>query len=86
MAALKDFEQLADDLEGLVGDLRSELRDGPDFEKLMQIADEISERSDNAAQTFSTINDTLMSRLAEMGGGSRKKSGSAGQSRERSSS
>jgi hypothetical protein len=54
----------------------------------MQIADEISERSDNAAQTFSTINDTLMSRLAEMGGGGqgRKKSGSAGQSRERSSS
>ena len=32
MASLKDVERLADDLEGLVGDLRSELSNGTDFE------------------------------------------------------
>ena len=42
MASVKDVERLADDLEGLVGELRSELKNGTDFERLMQIADEIS--------------------------------------------
>ena len=42
MASLKDVEQLTDDLEGLVGRLRSELRDGKvDFGRLIEIADEI---------------------------------------------
>jgi hypothetical protein len=87
MASLKDVEQLADDLEGLVGDLRSELKDGPDFERLMQIADEISEHADNAAQTFSTVNETLMARITEIKGGGSKRSSSSSsgsQSREKS--
>ena len=84
MASIKDVERLADDLEGLVGELRSELSNGPDFEKLVQIADEISEHADNAAQTFSSVNDALMSRLDEVTG--RKKSSSGGQSREKASS
>ena len=46
MASVKDVEQVADDLEALVGQLRSELRDGPDFQRLMEIADTISERAD----------------------------------------
>ena len=71
MASLKDVEQLADDLEELVGRLRSELRNGPDFEKLVQIADDLSEHADNAATTFSTVNDALMSRLNEVKGSSR---------------
>jgi hypothetical protein len=87
MASLKDVGQVADQLESLVGDLRSELKNGPDFEKLTQIADSISEQADNAAQTFNSINETLMSRIDDIGGkGNRgQKSNSSGaQSREKS--
>jgi hypothetical protein len=88
MASLKEIGKVADDLESLVGQLRSELTNGSDFEKLTQIADEISEHADNAAQTFSTVNETLMSRIGEItrrgrGGGSRSSSSS---SKSRSSS
>jgi len=38
MASVKDVERVADDLESLVGQLRSELKNGPDFQKLMEIA------------------------------------------------
>jgi hypothetical protein len=82
MASIKDVERLADDLEGLVGELRTELSNGQDFERLVQIADQISEHADNAAQTFTSVNDALMSRLDEVTGG--KRSSSGGQSRKRS--
>ncbi len=86
MASIKDVERLADDLEDLVKQLRSELKNGPDFEKLVQIADELSEHADNAAGTFNTVNETLMNRLSELGSGSRSSarsgSGAAGQSRQ----
>lgn len=85
MASVKDVERLADDLEGLVGELRSELKNGTDFERLTQIADEISEHADNAAQTFSSVNDALMSRLSELGGSKRSSSGSSTKSRSSSS-
>jgi ABC-type transporter Mla subunit MlaD len=85
MASIKDVERVADDLESLVGELRSELKNGPDFEKLVAIADEISEHADNAAQTFNGVNETLMSRLGELTGRkSSSSSGSSGQSREKS--
>ena len=82
MASLKDVERVADDLEGLVGQLRSELPNG-DFEKLTQLADQISERADNAAETFSTVNETLMGRIKELTG---KGGSSGGRSRSRSQS
>jgi hypothetical protein len=82
MASLKDVERLADDLESLVGELRSELSNGADFERLVQIADEISERADNVAQTFTSVNDTLMERIEAVTGS--KSSSSGGQSRKRS--
>jgi hypothetical protein len=81
MASLKDVERLADDLESLVGDLRSELNNGTDFERLVQIADEISEHADNVAQTFTSVNDALMQRIEEVTG--KKSSSSGGQSRKR---
>jgi ABC-type transporter Mla subunit MlaD len=85
MASIKDVEQVADDLETLVGELRSELKNGPDFEKLVAIADEISEHADNAAQTFSSVNEALMSRLGEITGGKKSSSSSSGSgSREKS--
>ena len=69
MASLKDVEQVADDLTKLVDDLRKELRDSASFERLVQIADQISEHADEAAGTFSTVNDALMGRLSELKGG-----------------
>lgn len=83
MASPKEMEKFADDLENLVGQLRSELTNGSDFERLTQIADEISEHADHAAQTFSTVNETLMSRIGELKGprgGSRSSSGSKSKS------
>jgi hypothetical protein len=68
VASVKDIEQVTDDLERLTKELRGEVRDGPDFSKLVEIVDEISERADNAATTFNSMNDALMSRLDEIGG------------------
>jgi hypothetical protein len=91
MASIKDVEKVTDDLEGLVSDLKSELQNGLDFERLAQIADEISEHADNAAQTFSTVNETLTSRIGELGGKSRssnsgQKASSGNQTKSQSSS
>jgi hypothetical protein len=76
MASLKDAEQLTKGLEDLVGQLRSELRNGNvDFEKLISISDEISESADGIAETFSNVNDALMQRIQQAtGGGSRASS------------
>ena len=80
MASLKDAQQLTKGLEELVGQLSSELKNGNvDFEKLVSLSDEISERADWIAETFSNVNDTLMERLQQAssgggGGGSRSSS------------
>jgi hypothetical protein len=70
MASLKDVEKVADDLSGLVDELRKELKDSPSFDRLVQLSDEISEHADNAATTFSTVNDALMERIGELKDGS----------------
>jgi len=85
MASVKDVAQVADELENLVGELRSELQNSGDFEKLTQIADQISERADNAAQTFTSVNETLMSRLGEVIGGSKGTSTRKSNAREKAS-
>ena len=81
MASLKETaEQLTDQLEDLVGQLRSELTNGKvDFEKLVSISDELSERADGLAETFNSVNETLMSRISELAGG--RRSGQKGQSK-----
>ena len=66
MASLKDVEQVADDLSNLVDQLRRELKQGASFDKLVQVADQISEHADEAAGTFSTMNEALMSRLNDL--------------------
>ena len=86
MASIQDVEQVADDLESLVAELRSELKKGVDFERLTQISDEISEHADNAAQTFSSVNETLMGRIKELTGKGRSGGSSSGRSRSRSQS
>lgn len=81
MASIKDTEKLAEQLEEIVGRLRSELTNGNvDFSKLVAISDELSEAADGLAETFSSVNETLMQRLHQA------KSGSGGQSSRRSSS
>ena len=80
MASLKDTQQLTQGLEDLVGKLSSELQNGDvDFGKLVSISDELSERADGLAETFNSINDTLMQRLQDA-------KGSSGSSRQGSSS
>jgi hypothetical protein len=83
MATIKDVEHVADDLESLVGELRKELKSEADFGKLVAIADQISEHADNAAQTFNSVNDALMSRLGEITG--KKSSSSSSKSQATSS-
>ena len=78
MASLKETaEQLTDQLEELVGQLRSELTNGKvDFEKLVSIADQLSESADGLAETFNSVNDTLMQRLQQAKSGGSRRSGS----------
>lgn len=89
MASLKEVQKVADALEQLVGELRSEIDNGADFERMTQIADEISEQADGTAQMFSSVNETLMSRIKEVTGKSGNGSsggGSSGGGSSRSSS
>jgi ABC-type transporter Mla subunit MlaD len=83
MASLKDVEQVADDLTSLVDELRKEIRGGASFDKLVQLADQISEHADEAAGTFSTVNEALMGRLNDLKG-SVSGSGSSSSSRAKS--
>jgi ABC-type transporter Mla subunit MlaD len=84
MASLKDVEQVADDLSKLVDELRQELRDNASFESLIRIVDEISEHADQAAGTFSTVNDALMSRLSDLKGTAKSATRSSSSSSSRS--
>lgn len=90
MASLKDVEQVADDLSNLVDQLRKELSQGASFDKLVQVADQISEHADEAAGTFASMNEALMSRLSELknqsgnSGGSGSSSGSSSRAKARS--
>jgi Na+/phosphate symporter len=77
MASLKDVEQVADDLSSLVDQLRKELSQGASFDKLVQVADQISEHADEAAGTFATMNEALMSRLSELKNQSGSSAGSS---------
>jgi len=76
MASLKDTKQFTQKLEDLVGELQNELANGDaDFEKLVSLADEVSEYADGLAETFNNVNDTLMERLQEAKSGGSKSSG-----------
>ena len=78
MASLKDVEQVADDLSNLVEQLRKEIQNDASFEKLTELADQISEHADNAAGTFSTVNEALMGRLDELKDAGKSAAQSAG--------
>ena len=87
MASLKDTEQLTQRLEDLVDELRSELGNGEvDFEKLVSLSDELSEAADGLAETFSSVNETLMQRLDDVKSGRSKSTKSGSRQSESSSS
>ena len=79
MPSLKETtEKLTEGLEGSFKELRSELSNGElDFDKLTSIADQISEQADGLAQTFSSVNETLMERIGQAKGGGNSSSGSS---------
>jgi hypothetical protein len=83
MASLKEATTtITDNLESLLGDLRSEFENGElDFDRLTSLSDEISEAADGLAETFSSINDTLMQRLDQIKSGSSGGSSRSGNSR-----
>jgi hypothetical protein len=82
MASLKDTEQLTSKLEDLVGELRSELSNGSvDFQKVVSLADELSEHADGVAETFSSLNDTLMQGLEKVKSGVRSRTSSSSESK-----
>jgi hypothetical protein len=73
MPNLKDAQELTAPLEELTRDLKSELNNsGVDFDRLVQIADEIAEQADGLAETFGTMNETLMERIKTLSSSSRK--------------
>jgi ABC-type transporter Mla subunit MlaD len=87
MASMKEASSaITDRLENLVGELRSELDGGDiDFQRLAGVADQISEAADGLADTFNSVNETLMQRLDQLNGGSSSSSSSTGSSQKKTS-
>jgi hypothetical protein len=70
MASLKDARGLAGQLHSLSGRLESELEKGSvDFEKLVELSDEIGESADRLATTFNAINGSLTGLIEDGSGG-----------------
>ena len=87
MASVKDAQKLVTHVEGALSDLKAALRsnDGDfDFERMAGLADEIGERADAVADTFSSLNEVLMGRIDEMTGNGKRSGGNTrGQSKKR---
>jgi hypothetical protein len=87
--AFDDIGQVADDLEGLVDELRGQAEGEPDFRRLIELADAISEYADQAANAFEAssgsddeedgserrVTDDLMNRIGQLTGGEREEAG-----------
>ena len=90
MASVKDAQKLVTHVEGALSELKDALRnsDGDvDFQRMGVLADEIGERADAVADTFSSLNDVLMGRIDEISGNRRSSGRSTGsQSRKRAKS
>lgn len=87
MASMKEASSaITDKLENLVGELRSELDGGElDFQRLAGVADQISEAADGLAETFSSVNETLMQRLEQLKDGSSSSTSGIGSSQKKTS-
>lgn len=66
MPKLQDAKELAAPLDELVRELKSELNESKgDFDRLVEITDEIGARADALAETFGSMNETLMTRIRD---------------------
>ena len=64
MARFQDAESLTAELRDLAAELHAEFAGGEaELERLVDLADRISERADALASAFTTINETLLERL-----------------------
>ena len=64
MASLKDAASLTSEINDLAAQLHAELTEGEvDFERMVSLADQISEKCDGVASTFATVNDALAKTL-----------------------
>jgi hypothetical protein len=60
MATLKELSSMTSELDKLGGELHAELTEGDiDFQKMVELADKISENADKLAQAFSTMSSAL---------------------------
>ena len=65
MPTLKDVTQMTSEVDRLSGELHAELTEGDiDFEKMVQLADAVSERADRLADSFQTMAHALEASLA----------------------
>ncbi|HEY4347819.1 MAG TPA: hypothetical protein VGM80_09530 [Gaiellaceae bacterium] len=79
MASLKDTVTLTTQLTELTTQLHEELTDGDvDFEKMVKLADQISEHADGLASAFERVNDALNAPLEQDGASNGNGSASAG--------
>jgi hypothetical protein len=84
VASVKDAQQLVQHVESALSELKDALRNNDgnlDFERIARLADEIAERADAVAETFSSLNEVLMGRIDDITGDrnrSRSRSSSGG--------
>jgi hypothetical protein len=62
---LQDAKELTAPMEELVRELKSELQSKADFDRLVEISDEIGAQADALAETFGNMNQTLMARIED---------------------
>lgn len=75
MPKLQDAKELIAPIEELVRELKSELNGtNGDFDRLVQLADELGEQADAVAEIFGSINETLRARIQELNGSGRQAS------------
>ena len=70
MPTLKDAAVMTSELDRLGGELHAELTEGDvNFEKMVELADSISENADRLAAAFSTMAEALRSSLGSRADG-----------------
>ena len=70
MATLKELSSMTSELDKLGGELHAELTEGDiDFQKMVKLADEISENADKLAAAFSRMSTALDETLNGQAGG-----------------
>ncbi len=84
MPTLKEAGELTSELTELTQKLHSELTEGDvDFDRMIELADRISEQADGLAAAFTTVNDALAPRITEVKEGGDGRSAQGGKNDDR---